>query len=285
MTAVAVSKRDAGSAIQSKILVDWAEKINGLAYRDFDATRMAAAFAQAATKEPKLLEATPASLYIAITNAAKWGLDIGEGVYLVPINSKVKGPDGDRWETRCEAWPSYHGLKHMAMRQNIVRLMEEYVVYAGDDFDYQLGTDGFLRHRPCAEAKRGQMVGAYTIITLRFGAKTWHYMPIGDIELIRAKSKSWGPKYIKDCPPWYAMKTVARSWLNRQPKSGAIADALKHDDVPDGEAVDVTTGEVIAPNAEHKRLVAASQQEAPGPIDEEAADLALDAELAAAEES
>jgi len=118
------------------------------------------------------------------------------------------------------------------------------------------------------------MVGAYTIITLRFGAKTWHYMPIGDIELIRAKSKSWGPKYIKDCPPWYAMKTVARSWLNRQPKSGAIADALKHDDVPDGEAVDVTTGEVITPGAEHKRLVAASQQEAPGPIDEEVGEVA-----------
>lgn len=76
------------------------------------------------------------------------------------------------------------------------------------------------------------------------------------------------------------MKTVARAWLNRQPKSGALADALKHDDVPDGEAVDVTTGEVIAPTAEHKRLVAASQEPAPGPIDEEAADLALDAELA-----
>lgn len=282
MTAVATTtKRDVGVALHQKITVDWADRINGLAFRDFDANRMAAAFAQAAAKEPKLLQATPASIYLALTNIAKWGLEIGEGVYLVPINSKVKGPNGqESWETRVESWPSYHGLKHMAMRQNIVRLMEEYVVYEGDDFDYQLGPEGYLRHRPCAEAKRGRLVGAYTIITLRFGAKTWHYMPIGDIELIRAKSKSWGPKSFPDCPPWYAMKTACRSWLNRQPKSGALAEALKHDDVPEGEAVDVTTGEVIAPNAEHKRLVAASQQEAPGPIDEEEADLALDRELA-----
>lgn len=281
MTAVATvgTKREAGAAIQSKILVDWAEKINGMAYRGFDATRMAAAFAQAAAKEPKLLDATPASLFLAIGNVARWGLDIGEGAYLVPINSKVKGPDGDRWETRVEAWPSYQGLKHMAMRQNIVRLMEEYVVYEGDDFDYTLGTDGYLRHRPCPESKRGKIVGAYSIITLRFMAKTWHYMPIGDIELIRARSKSWGPKYYPTCPPWYAMKTVCRAWLNRQPKSGALGDAIQHDDVPDGEAVDVTTGEVIAPNAEHKRLVASSQQDAPTAITEDE-DLELDRELA-----
>lgn len=279
MTAVAVSKREAGTAIQSKILVDWAEKINGMAYRGFDATRMAAAFAQAAAKEPKLLEGTPTSLFLAIGNVARWGLDLGEGAYLVPINSKVKGPDGDRWETRVEAWPSYQGLKHMAMRQNIVRMMEEYVVYEGDDFGYTLGTDGYLRHRPCPESKRGKIVGAYSIITLRFMAKTWHYMPIGDIELIRARSKSWGPKYYPTCPPWYAMKTVCRAWLNRQPKSGALGDAIKHDDVPDGEAVDITTGEVIAPNAEHKRLVASSQQDAPTAITEDE-DLELDRELA-----
>jgi len=280
MTAVATtSKRDAGTAIVQKITVDWADKINGLAYRGFDATRMAAAFAQAAAKEPKLLQATPASIYLAVTNVARWGLDVGEGAYLVPINSKVKGPDGrEAWETRVEAWPSYHGLKHMAMRQNIVRLMEEYVVYEGDDFDYAFGTEGYLRHRPCAEKQRGKMVGAYSIITLRFGAKTWHYMPLGDIEAIRAKSKSWGPKYYPDCPPWYAMKTACRAWLNRQPKSGALADAMQYDDVVDGEAVDVTTGEVIAPNADHKRL-AAAQPDAPEPITEDE-DLELDMQLA-----
>ena len=110
---------------------------------------------------------------------------------------------------------------------------------------------------------------------------TWEL--VADIERIRAKSRSWGPKQIRDCPPWYAKKTVVRDWLNRQPKVGALAEALAHDDVPEGEAVDVATGELLTPTPEHKQLVAASMQEPPPPppapmIDDE--DLELDRELA-----
>lgn len=249
----------AGYDIQQKVITDWADKINGTAYRGFDAARMAAGLMQAAAKEPKLLEATPASLFLALSNIARWGLDIGEGAHLVAIGG------------RAEAWPDYRGLKALAMRQGIIRHMEEAVVYAGDDFEYALGTDPILRHKPCVESKRGELVGAYSVITLRFGVRTFHYMPIGDIERIRAKSRSWGPKAFTDCPPWYAKKTVVRDWLNRQPKSGALADALRHDDAPDGEAVDVTTGEMLAPTPEHRQLVASSQEDR---------DLALDAELA-----
>lgn len=198
------------------------EDIARVAYRGFTAERLIAEAVEAATKEPKLLEAHPKSMYLALMKCARWGLDIGDGVYLVPINSKQG--------MTVEAWPSYHGLKALAIRQGLVRGMEEYPVYAGDEFHYELGLDAQLRHIPTSEAKRGELRGAYTIIRLPGGVRTFHYLPVEDIESIRSNSRSWGPSQAKLCPPWYAMKTVVRDWLSRQPKSGALAEALEVDD-------------------------------------------------------
>jgi len=241
-------KRD----LQEKITVDWAERINRTAYKGFDAHRMAAGLAQAAAKDPALLECTPASMFLALSNIARWGLDIGDGAHLVWVNAKT-GPKGqEQWVRQAQAWPDYRGLKALAMRQGIVRRMEEFVVYEGDEFDRTQGLSETLYHKPCPEAKRGKITGAYTIITLPFQSKTFHYLPIGEIEQVRAKSKSWGPKFHTDCPPWYAMKTVCRNWLNRQPKTGVLGEALRHDDteeIPEGEIeVPVASG-AVAPAA------------------------------------
>jgi phage RecT family recombinase len=244
MTAVAKAE---GRSLAELVVTEWADKINGTAHHGFDANRMAAGLMQAAAKEPNILKASPASLFIALSNCARWGLDIGEGAYLVAIGGRV------------EAWPDYRGLKALAIRQGIIRGSEEQVVYEADHFHLEYGSEARLIHRPCLDEKtRGKMLGAYTVITLRFQAKTWHWMPLGDIDRIRAKSRSWSPKQVGDCPPWYAKKTVIRDWLNRQPKSGALADALAHDDVLDGEAtpMDHTTGEILRPDATHRALSA-----------------------------
>ena len=193
-----------------------------VAFRGFTAERLLAEAVEAATKEPKILEATPKSLYLALMKCARWGLDIGEGVYLVPLNLKNVG-------MTVEAWPSYHGLKALAIRQRIVTHMEEDAVYEGDDFEYARGLDPYLRHVPTSVAKRGALRGAYTVIRLPGGARTFHFMELEDIEVVRAASRTWSPNQVKVCPPWYAMKTVVRDWLSRQPKSGALGEALQSD--------------------------------------------------------
>jgi recombination protein RecT len=208
-----------------------------VAYRGFTAERLLAECVEAATKEPKILEAHPRSVYLALMKCARWGLDIGDGVYLVPLNSK----NG----MTVEAWPSYHGLKALAIRQGLVRGMDEFPVYSGDEFEYELGLDARLRHVPASSAKRGELRGAYTIIRLPGGVKTFHYLPIEDIEVTRANSRSWGPTQVKGCPPWYAMKTVVRDWLSRQPKAGALADALEVDDTVQARPANVDEDGVV----------------------------------------
>lgn len=223
----------------------WAPEISKVAYRGFTPDRVFAAALEAAVQDPKLFEATPQSLYRAVLRTARWGLDIGDTVFLVPINKKVsKRGEPDRWVTVAEAWPAYTGLKALAIRQGVIRGMEEFVVYTGDQFEYQLGLDAYLRHRPCSNpASRGAIIGAYSIIRLPFGERTFNYMPIADIEAIRGKSRSWGPDKSLICPPWYAKKTAVRDYLNRQPKLGAdLREALASDDAADA---DLETGEVF----------------------------------------
>lgn len=214
----------------------------------FTPDRLQMAALTAAIQNPAIFECTPRSLYLALMKCARWKLDIGDGVYLVPFRqNQNKGQGPPEWISVCEAVPDYRGLKALAMRQNLIRGMDEAVVYKGDEFMRELGLEPRLRHVPCREDKRGPIVGAYSIITLRYGARTFHYMDIEDIEKRRAKSQSWSPKKgFTDPLPWYCMKTVVRDYLNRQPKSGALAEALDSDDTQE-IVVDSATGEIIRP--------------------------------------
>src|SRR5689334_8306309 len=67
----------------------WAPEIQKVAQRGFTPERVLAAALQAAVHEPKIFEATPQSLYLALMKTARWGLDIGDTVHLVPLSKKV----------------------------------------------------------------------------------------------------------------------------------------------------------------------------------------------------
>ena len=189
----------------------------------------------AASKTPDIAKCTKESIALAIMKCARLGLDIGEDIHLVPVNNK----QGDEWVKTCEAWPDYKGLMRLAMQGNLVRDMVPYVVYQNDTFEYALGLNEKLYHQPCVPEKRGPIAHAYVLIRLRGGVRTFHVMPVADIEAIRAKSKQWakGP-----LPAWYAMKTVIKSWLNRQPKSAQLSEAMDRDDTT---VIDGATGEVL----------------------------------------
>lgn len=249
MTAIVSTRGEQSTAFREK-LAQWTPDIEKAVYRGFTPDRLYAAAVLAAVNEPKIFQATPTSLYLALMRCARWGLDIGDTVHLVPLNKKVsQRGQPEKYVVTVEAWPDYKGLKALAIRQGIVRGMEEFCVYAGDTFNYQLGLDAFLQHQPKAVAARGRIVGAYTIVRLPHHDKTFLYMPIEDIEAIRANSRQWGPTKVRDCPPWYAMKTVVRNYLNRQPKQGALSEALAADDTEDEAttAYDPATGEVLEP--------------------------------------
>lgn len=199
----------------------------------------------AAEKTPEILKCSRPSIALALLRCARLGLDIGEDIHLVPIKGKL------------EAWPDYKGLIRLAREAHIVRDMVPKVVYQGDHYEFSYGLREDLRHVPCPVEKRGPIQAAWVRITLPGQRLTFHQMAIEDIEARRKSSRTWGPKDHPICPPWYAMKTVVRDWLNRQPLGKAspqLREALAASDVGEGidppELVDVSTGEVLTQRPE-----------------------------------
>jgi phage RecT family recombinase len=208
----------------------WIPELQKLCTRGFTAERLLTGVLNAGLKNPQIFDCETKSIFLAVAKCARLALDPGEGIDLVPLNQTVKVRGQQRKILMLEAWTGYKGLKALAARQYIIRSMEETCVYEGDTFDFAKGLNEFLEHKPTSAGKRGELRGAYSIIRLPGGARTFHYLPIEDIEVIRSQSKQWSQEKVKRCPPWYAMKTVVRDYLNRQPQAGALAEALEMDD-------------------------------------------------------
>lgn len=217
-------------------LVRAKDDIAALLPKHIPADRMIKAALVCAVRNPDVGKCTRESILLSVMRASQLGLEIGEDAHLVPVNKK----QGNEYIKVCELWPDYRGLMRLAMQGGLVRHMVPYVVRQGDEFHYELGLNETLQHRP--NSKHGApLVAAYAIITLRFGAKTFHVMEAAEIEARRAKSKQWGPDKVKDCPEWFAKKTVIRDWLNRQPKTAKLSEALEQE-----ERVDVGALEPLA---------------------------------------
>lgn len=180
----------------------------------------------------KLNKCTPASFIYAVLEAAELGLPIdGRLCYAVPYNTKFKDDNNrDQWEYRAKAQPSYLGLVAVAKRSKQILDCYGAVICQNDDFKHgRSGPTSVLEHTYDVGA-RGDVVGAWAIVTLPDG--TWRYeiMDFAEIEAIRGRSKS------KDDGPWVTdadqmrVKTVIRRILKLYCDDPAVTRAMDLDD-------------------------------------------------------
>lgn len=194
----------------------------------FDVKRVYAGLDAAIAKDPNILKADRKSLLIALNKVARWGLDIGDGVDLVVLNRKA----GQNWIKTVEAWVDYKGMKALAIRQGLIRSAEEYVIYEDEEFEHIQGSRPELRHRPKRGGHNRQIVAAYSLIQLPRGITTFNLLYVEQIEATRAKSRSWSDAALADkkmepgLRAWYAKKCAIRDYLNRQPKTGVLGEAM-----------------------------------------------------------
>lgn len=198
-----------------------------------------------AIKQPDLLSCTPSSLVMGISRGLRAGLELGETWHLLTFRNKTLSQQHGRDVYECTGVADYKGLAQLMVASGAVRYVDPQVVREGDDFDFALGLDKRLTHKP--GATRGAITHAYVILRLPFGVSDFLVMTIKEIDAIRlAKSKSWKEGA---CPDWYAKKTVIRQIAKLLPKDKrltAVARAVEQDeaaefeDVPDAEAVEVT---------------------------------------------
>ncbi len=104
------------------------------------------------------------------------------------------------------------------------------VVYANDKFSYVLGDSERIEHIPEIGKDSGAIIGAYAIAKLSNGEIEREFMPVHEIDEVKAVSKSgnngpWGK--------WYgemAKKTVIKRLAKRLPVIDGLGTVIAHDD-------------------------------------------------------
>lgn len=189
---------------------------------------------------PDLAKCTPNSFMGALFVSAQMGIEpIGGRAYILPFRNSKKKPDGS-WSTVTEAQfvMGYRGLAELFYRHEKAVQLAWGIVKAGDEFEYEYGTEAKLRHKP-AMTERGETIGYYVIAELAGGAKPFMYMSLEDcMEHGKKHSKTYDKKtgQFYAASPWatnpdaMCLKTVLIQLSKLLPLSIELQRAIQADE-------------------------------------------------------
>lgn len=172
---------------------------------------LAASLLYLAKSNAKLLECSITSIGESLFYCAALGLFPGplQEVALVPFKKEAK------------VMPTYFGLIKLTYNTGVVRRVSAEVAYENDDFEYALGSDERILHRPLLSGDRGNRLAAYSVLETDNG-KFHVVKPISFVEGIRLRSPAvkngMSSPWDSDYDPM-AQKTLVKQVLKLFPKS------------------------------------------------------------------
>lgn len=189
-------------------------------------------------REPKLQDPrVMPSLYLSILTAAQLGLNpsgiFGEG-YIIPYWDKASGHHLAQFQ------PGYRGLVKLVRQSGEIRSMRSVVVYSGDEFHYQEGSEPEVYHVINTSSERGKPVGSYSIAEWRDDSWDAIWCPQNDIDRAKKDTPAWS------CwPDEMAKKFAIKRHSKQLPMSPKALLAIHVDNAEAPTEFDPSTGEVI----------------------------------------
>lgn len=187
-------------------------------------TRMALS---ALNTTPKLRECTQMSFLAALMNAAQLGLEpntpLGQA-YLIPYNNKGV--------MECQFQIGYKGLIDLSYRNPQMQIISAQAVYENDVFEYELGLNPKLEHRPALE-DRGEVRLFYGMFKLVNGGYGFEVMSKAAMD---AYAREYSKAFDSSFSPWknnyigMAKKTVIKQALKYAPLKTDFRKALSNDE-------------------------------------------------------
>jgi phage RecT family recombinase len=179
----------------------------------------------AASNNADIMKCSPVSIVQAVAKAVSTGLVIGEGVHLVPFNTKL------------QAILDYKGRIELIVRSGAARHIDAHCVYEREAFIVAQGTNPSIDHRPIMDPRsRGPMIGAYAIAHLGHGRLMSVVLSNDEIEQVRQKySRQWKAG---ELPYWYAQKTCVHRLAKLLPKNPALAQVIAMFEREDADELD-----------------------------------------------
>lgn len=159
-------------------------------------------------------------------------------------------------------------MKKLRNSGEVVGAPRVHVVKQNDQFDYQLGDDEKIIHKP-ALTNRGETIGAYSIVSLKSGGASREFMDRASIDSIRKRSRApdkiWGTDFDE-----MARKTVFRRHYKKLPKSSDLDNVLAADDetfVPFDNPRDAGTSVATTTQQNGQASGQAAQQQRPAALE------------------
>lgn len=178
-----------------------------------------------------LMNADRRSLFESAMKAAQDGLlPDGRDGALVIFNAKVKEGGKDVWIKKVQWMPMVGGILKKIRNSGELLSLSAYVVYESDEFQYTLGDEETIIHRPCLDSNRGDAKLVYAIAKTKDGGIYREIMTLKDVEKVRAVSKTGANGPWKDWWDEMAKKTVIRRLAKRLPMSSDLDDLMRRDD-------------------------------------------------------
>lgn len=199
-------------------------------------------------KTPALMSCAPESFFGAVLQCAALGLEPGSALghcYLLPFgNGKDKSG-----RANAQLIIGYRGMIDLARRSGQIVSLSAYCAHEADEFEWTLGLEPNIIHKPSPLADRGPVTYVYAVAKLKGGGVQFEVMSRAEIEAVRKTSKAGSSG------PWsshwdeMAKKTVIRRLFKYLPVSIEAVRAVEVDEKADrGEAVttqDFLDGEFI----------------------------------------
>jgi|GEM_PF-2446957 len=173
-------------------------------------------------RTPKLRNCTPLSLVNGIIEISMLGLDLGRTAHLLPFGNEAI------------VIVDYKGYIDLAHRSNQINALSFKAVYENDEFDYQEGTDRYIKHKP-SETDRGKLRAAYAICNYKHGGQDFELIFRDDAMAAKkcspAKNSNSSPWNIPDQEFTMWCKTAVRRLSKRIPQSPELQRAVQLEDL------------------------------------------------------
>lgn len=184
----------------------------------------------ALSTNPQLQQCTPKSFLGAMMTSAQLGMEVNTPLgqaYLIPRRNNKTG----EWE--CQFQLGYKGLIDMAHRSSEIRDIQAHVVCKGDVFEYELGLEPKLVHKP-ASTDRGEPTHFYAVYHTKNGGYGFEVMSVEDV---RKHAQKYSDSMKRGgFSPWQtafeemAKKTVLKRVLKYAPMSTEYVRAAMQDE-------------------------------------------------------
>ncbi len=180
---------------------------------------------------PKLASADRASLWNACIRAAQDGLlpDGREGALTI-FSTKA----GNQWIDKVAWMPMLAGIRKKVRNCDDIATWDVHAVYERDQFEFELGDEPFIKHRPHLGSERGELIAVYSIALLKTGEKSRDVMSRSEVEYVRdifskkdrdgKFSAAWRNSFEE-----MAKKTIARRHAKMLPMSTDLDEIIRRD--------------------------------------------------------